>query len=122
MELESAIKYIFKKTLAILNDLKDILELLRTNWRHNSSYTLDMIALPMSFINEYIGTLEMLLNKQLFTLKSVEGVNQRIGNFTRNFDNPFFQTSERDNINRLIDQLMDCRRELDELEEKLSSQ
>jgi hypothetical protein len=122
MALGLAIKSVFEEILAILSSLKNILELLKNNCKQNSSYTPDMVDLPMSFINEYIETLEMLLNRQFFNLRSIEGVNQRTGNLTRNFDNPFFQTTKRDRIKFLIGELMDCRRKLDELEVKLSSQ
>lgn len=121
MAIEAKIKLTFEKAFEVLGTVRDILISAKINQHQNPTYSSEMIDLPLGFINEYIDVLAVLLKNHAFNLRTVEGVNQRLGNITRNFDNPIFQTPEKAKIDGLISQLMDCRRELDDLKIKLDT-
>ena len=76
----------------------------------------------MNFVNEYINTLNVVLKNRNSSKKAVDGINQRIGNFTRNFDNPFFETDKSELIRSLISDLMDSSRSLDKLLQEYKTQ
>ncbi len=122
MELEKDTKNVFEKVLLTFEQLKDTLLFLRNDWKEESPYKQSHVDLPMSFINEYINTLNVVLRNKNYSKKAVDGVNQRIGNFTRNFDNPFFETSKSELIKSLISDLMDSSRSLDKLLQEYESQ
>ena len=95
--------------------LKDTLLFLRNDWTEESPYKQSYVDLPMSFINEYINILNVVLKNKNYSKKAMDGVNQRIGNFTRNFENPFFETGKSELIKLLIRDLVDSSRLLDKL-------
>ena len=115
MGLEKDTQDVFEKVLLTFEQLKDTLLLLRNDWKEESPYKQSYVDLPMSFINEYINTLNVVLRNKNYSKKAMDGINQRIGNFTRNFDNPFFETDKSELIKSLISDLMDSSRSLDKL-------
>ena len=122
MGLEKDTQNVFEKVLLSFEQLKDTLLFLRNDWKEESPYKQSYVDLPMSFINEYIDTLNVVLRNKNYSKKAVDGVNQRIGNFTRNFDNPFFETGKNELIKSLISDLMDSSRSLDKLLQEYESQ
>ncbi len=122
MGLEKDIQIVFEKVLFTFEQLKDTLLFLRDNWKEESPYKQSYVDLPMSFINEYANTLNVVLRNRNYSKKAVDGINQRIGNFTRNFDNPFFETDKNELIKSLISDLMDSSRSLDKLLQEYESQ
>ena len=115
MGLEKDTQNVFEKVLLTFEKLKDTLLFLRNDWKEESPYKQSYVDLPMSFINEYINTLNVVLKNKNYSKKAMDGVNQRIGNFTRNFDNPFFKTGKSELIKLLIRDLVDSSRTLDKL-------
>lgn len=115
MEVNNNIKNVFTEVLSTFEKLREVFIILEQNWSQESSYELSYINLPIGIINKYIDTLNFVLEEENFSKQTVDGINQRIGNFTRNFDNPFFQTDQNDIINKLIEELMKSRRLLDEM-------
>ena len=115
MGLEKDTQDVFEKVLFTFEQLKDTLLLLRNDWKEESPYKQSYVDLPMSFINGYINTLNVVLRNKNYSKKAMDGINQSIGNFTRNFDNPFFETDKSELIESLISDLMDSRRSLDKL-------
>ena len=115
MGLEKDTQNVFEKVLLTFEKLKDTLLFLRNDWKEESPYKQSYVDLPMSFINEYINTLNVVLKNKNYSKKAMDGVNQRIGNFTRNFDNPFFETGKSELIKLLIRDLVDSSRTLDKL-------
>lgn len=115
MGLEKDTQNVFEKVLLTFEKLKGTLLFLRNDWKEESPYKQSYVDLPMSFINEYINTLNLVLKNKNYSKKAMDGVNQRIGNFTRNFDNPFFETGESELIKLLIRDLVDSSRSLDKL-------
>lgn len=115
MGLEKDIQVVFEKVLLTFEQLKDTLLFLKDDWKEESPYKQSYVDLPISFITEYVNTLNVVLWNRNFSKKAVEGINQRIGNFTSNFDNPFFETDKGELINSLINNLMDYSRLLDKL-------
>ena len=115
MGLEKDTQNVFEKVLLTFEKLKDTLLFLRNDWKEESPYKQSYVDLPMSFINEYINTLNVVLKNKNYSKKAMDGVNQRIGNFTRNFDNPFFETGKSELIKLLIRDLVDSSRSLDKL-------
>ena len=115
MGLEKDTQNVFEKVLLTFEKLKDTLLFLRNDWKEESPYKQSYVDLPMSFINEYINTLNVVLKNKDYSKKAMDGVNQMIGNFTRNFDNPFFETGKSELIKLLIRDLVDSSRTLDKL-------
>ena len=115
MGLEKDTQNVFEKVLLTFEKLKDTLLFLRNDWKEESPHKQSCVDLPMSFINEYINTLNVVLKNKNYSKKAMDGVNQRIGNFTRNFDNPFFETGKSELIKLLIRDLVDSSRSLDKL-------
>tara|TARA_Y100001978_G_scaffold194289_1_gene201269 strand:- start:515 stop:886 length:372 start_codon:yes stop_codon:yes gene_type:complete len=115
MGLEKDTQNVFEKVLLTFEKLKDTLLFLRNDWKEESPYKQSYVDLPMSFINEYINTLNVVLKNKNYSKKAMDGVNQMIGNFTRNFDNPFFETGKSELIKLLIRDLVDSSRTLDKL-------
>ena len=115
MGLEKDTQNVFEKVLLTFEKLKDTLLFLRNDWKEESPYKQSYVDLPMRFINEYINTLNVVLKNKNYSKKAMDGVNQMIGNFTRNFDNPFFETGKSELIKLLIRDLVDSSRSLDKL-------
>lgn len=115
MGLEKDTQNVFEKVLLTFEKLKDTLLFLRNDWTEESPYKQSYVDLPMSFINEYINILNVVLKNKNYSKKAMDGVNQRIGNFTRNFENPFFETGKSELIKLLIRDLVDSSRLLDKL-------
>ena len=115
MGLEKDTQDVFEKVLLTFEQLKDTLLLLRNDWKEESPYKQSYVDLPMSFINGNINTLNLVLRNKNYSKKAMDGIKQRIGNFTRNFDNPFFETDKSELIKSLISDLMDSKRSLDKL-------
>ena len=122
MGLEKDIQVVFEKVLFTFEQLKDTLLFLRDDWREESPYKQSYVDLPMNFVNEYINTLNAVLKNRNYSKKAVDGINQRIENFTRNFDNPFFETDKSEFIKSLISDLMDSSRLLDKFLQKYKNQ
>ena len=115
MGLEKDTQEVFEKVLLTFEQLKDTLLLLRNDWKEESPYKQSYVDLPMSFINGNINTLNLVLRNKNYSKKAMDGIKQMIGNFTRNFDNPFFETDKSELIKSLISDLMDSKRSLDKL-------
>ena len=115
MGLEKDTQDVFEKVLLTFEQLKDTLLLLRNDWKEESPYKQSYVDLPMSFINGNINTLNLVLRNKNYSKKAMDGIKQMIGNFTRNFDNPFFETDKSELIKSLISDLMDSKRSLDKL-------
>ena len=120
MGLDNEIRDVFERALTNLNDLEVVLKKLRRNWKPNDSYKKSYVDLPMDFVNKYQRLICKLIDNKNFTSQGIGWVEDGLGNLTRNFDNPFFETQERDYINSLIRDLMDCRRSLDDISARLN--
>ena len=87
--------------------------MIKVNVITNNLNWFNYIKNPNNYIDRKIKKLNS-KNKN-YSKKAMDGVNQRIGNFIRNFDNPFFKTGKSELIKLLIRDLVDSSRSLDKL-------
>lgn len=122
MGLEKEIQVSLEKALFTFEQLKDTLLFLKNDWNEESPYKPSYIQLPLNFINEYIAILKAVLKEGNYSKKAVDSLNQRLGSFTRNFDNPFFETDKSELIKSLISELIDYSRSLDRILQEYEEQ
>lgn len=100
-----ALEQLFHEIAAELQQLASLFLLLEQNWTEGDKYELAYLDTPKQVVTRILNTIHHFSSKGEFTPQAAQNIQQIVASFVRNFDNPFFETQYRNQINHIISAL-----------------